>query len=331
MDPIPALDASKPQPAPRTARQWIRLGLSIVLLAAAALYIGRILHGQSADLHAAFATLSVTRIVIGFILATLTLACPTLYHVLAVERLAPTRGARGHIAAAYSLSQLVRYVPGKVFGVLFEVNYLRGAVSANALVLANTVQMFYQYASNVAGALSVAAVVFSGSQWFWTLVGIAAVAFFLAHRSGWCERTLVWMAHRIPGLRGTITASANPKHAALSTTLLLALEWVFFIGMWCAIDLGIPDLMPYVLLAACYAVASMLGGFAVVMPSGLVIREGLFVWMAHMLGFDPVALIAYAAIIRIWLTGGDILVALVFGVADRLRRFGTCMTLPAKS
>jgi hypothetical protein len=293
--------------------------LSILLLAAATLYVGRVLQGQSADLRAAMATLSVTRLAIGLLLATFTLACPTLYHALVVERLTQIRGARGHIAAAYALSQLVRYVPGKVFGVLFEVNYLRGLVSANVLVVANTVQMLYQNAGTALFAVLIGAIFFSGSSWAWGLSAIAIVVMFLAHRQGWIESILLWIAHKVPGLRGRITASVNPGHTALASTLLLALEWLFFIAMWCTLDLGTSQLTPYVLLAACYAIASVLGALTIVMPSGLVVREGLFIWMAHMFGFEPAALVAYAALIRIWLTGADILTALVFGAIDRLR------------
>jgi len=36
--------------------------------------------------------------------------------------------------------------------------------------------------------------------------------------------------------------------------------------------------------------------------------------MAHQLHFDSVTVLAYAAIFRIWLTAGDILVALAFGM-----------------
>lgn len=307
-------------PATHTTSHWIRLGLSISLLAAAAIYIGGVLRGQSAELRMALATLSASSNVIGLGLAMLTLACPALYHALAVERLSPIRGTRVHIAAAYTLSQLVRYVPGKVFGVLFEVNYLRGKVNANVLVLANTVQMSYQYAVTVLFAALVAAVLFFQSPWLWSLTILAVIVVFLAHRHAWSEHALLWIARKIPGLHGTITASVNRRHGAHAATLALALEWVFFISMWYVIDLRTAQLTPYLLLAGCYAIAATLGSLAIVMPSGLVVREGVFIWLAHTLGFDPVALIAYAAVIRIWMTGGDILIALVFGGVNRLRR-----------
>lgn len=304
----------------RSMHQWIRLSLSLILLFSATLYIGRILQGESTNLQAAFESLSFQRIGAGLILATLTLACPTIYHVLVVERLSPARGFRRRIAAAYSLSQLVRYVPGKIFGVLFEVNYLRGAVNANVLVLSNLVQMVYQYAVSALFALLGMSVFFGGSAWFWCLSATAVAVVFFAHREAWGERTLLWLARRTPGLSSLITASVNRNHAPLASTIWLTMDWMFFIGVWYVIDLGTFNVTPYALLAACYAIASVLGTLAIVVPSGLLVREGFFIWLAHLIGFDPIALVTYAVLIRIWLTAGDLLTALLFGLLDRLRR-----------
>jgi len=319
----PGQDVDANRQAPRKLRRWIRLGLSVLMLAATAVYVGRLLHGQSDNLRMTLDTLSTGRILFGLALATLTLMCPAFYHALAVERLTPVRGARLHIAAAFAISQVVRYVPGKVFGVLFELNYLRGTVGGDALVFANASQTFYQYLVTVAGAIPLAAVLVGGSPWYWSLAAITAGGMILAHRLGWCEHLLIWMARRIPGLRKTLTASVDARHATFSAPLMQGLEWLFLIIMWYAIDLGTNNLTPYVLLATCYTVASVLGSLAILVPSGLFVREGAFVWLAHFSRsphFDPVALIVYAAIIRLWFTGADVLVAIILGVADRMRR-----------
>jgi len=281
-------------------------------LLAAAFYTVRLLHGQLHQFSSALSSVSPPRLAIGQLFSFLLLLCPLCYHILAVERVSGIRGERRKIASAYALSQIVRYVPGKVLGVLFELSYLRGTVRADALLVATTAQGIYQYACVAAIAIPLLLAWALGSQWPWLISLVAIVLIYFSHRLGWCERPLLWTTRNMSRAREATTL--EPWHAPIAATTFLAAEWIFFIGAWYVLDLGTPYVMPYVLLATCYAAAAALGAIAVFVPSGLVVRESIFLWMAHQLHFDSVTVLAYAAIFRIWLTAGDILVALAFGM-----------------
>jgi hypothetical protein len=69
-----------------------------------------------------------------------------------------------------------------------------------------------------------------------------------------------------------------------------------------------------ILLGGSYAAASFAANLAVLMPSGLFVREAFFLFVASRLGFDPATIIALGAVIRVILTLSDLLFAAMMAV-----------------
>ena len=69
-----------------------------------------------------------------------------------------------------------------------------------------------------------------------------------------------------------------------------------------------------------YLLAAMLSLAVVVVPSGLVVREALFVWLGTASGFPPALLLFVAVVTRLAMTIGEALNAAFFSFADYLQR-----------
>lgn len=67
-----------------------------------------------------------------------------------------------------------------------------------------------------------------------------------------------------------------------------------------------------VVIAAAYTIASAIGVLWVFIPSGIGVREGMFVALLATLGFDVVDGIVISVVIRLISTLSDALVALIF-------------------
>ena len=90
--------------------------------------------------------------------------------------------------------------------------------------------------------------------------------------------------------------------------------------------LGLADAM---LLGAVYLLAAVGSLLIIVVPSGLVVREALFVWLGSRYGFEPAMLLFLGLILRVALTFSEALTVVVFLAADALRsRFGSSRLLP---
>lgn len=311
---------------PASRSLWIRLRrplrnvLGLALIALSGVYVYGILEESVDELGRGTHALGVgewSALLLG-IVGTLVLS--TLYHVLATRRIEDVDLPSTRIAVAYALGQIVRYVPGKVVGVLFQARYLSGSVRASTVGLALVVQTVYDYVWTFAFAGSI--LLCATFQTTWPLLALTPVGCVLwqSHVKGWCERGLL-LARPLRRLfeDRQLQQLRRPAHAGVATLVLLG-EWIpMLLGIGFALDatLGLGNAL---LLGAIYMVAAVGSLLVFVVPSGLVVREALFVWMGVRYGFEPAMLVFVGLALRAAMTVAEALNGAIFVVADVLQR-----------
>jgi hypothetical protein len=246
----------------------------------------------------------------------MSIAISTIYHARLVAELAEQPARRSRISLAYAVGQIVRYLPGKVLGLVFQASYMRGQVSAARITLALLTQMALAYSSAAAIAVVILGVHIFGSYWFCLLLLPTVAALWLAQRFGWVERMLQaipYVGRRAlgAGLQKRSMKSAN------SLTLLLLANWLPFLAGWVWLLRSAHSMGDALVFAAAYLAASIASTAILVVPSGIVVREAVFIWIGAQAGLQTSELLVYSVLARFALTAADLLNAFSFWIIDR--------------
>ena len=239
------------------------------------------------------------------------------YHVLLLQRLCRHSISWRDTMPAYSVAQIVRYLPGKVWGVIYQVNRLSNKAPMSAVVATNTIQMATTNFLSVGVIVSVLAAALMGV--FWPLLGIpiSFLAVELIHRTPLFER---WVLSVIDSLRRKPqTSGITGVPFRILGTAILSWEWLAYYLIWLLLLGSTQPILEVIILATWYAAASLLAIFAFVVPAGLAIREAIFVEITSLASFSNVELITYAAIMRVILTLAELLSVPVVLVLARAR------------
>lgn len=302
---------ARPQPS------GLRRGLSWILVAAAIVYLGYFLYSQWQALEEELARIRLGTLLAAMAATLLMLALKSAYHVLTFRRLGQSSALRAsRIAGAYAASQVIRYLPGKILGVVYEANQLAPQSPAQRVVAVNIMQGLYTSALTV-GILCIAA------GWYFSdlpvlgifLIGLTLTMLWAAHRLHLTERLIFWAAKLVPRLRRIDWLPIPSSKASLLASIVLFAEWVPYFFVWALLAPGDGIVLnSAILLGLCYAGASLAANFAVVAPSGLFLREAIFLWVGSQLSLDPAILIVLGMLSRLIFTLADLVfVPLVWG------------------
>lgn len=223
---------------------------------------------------------------------------------------------RRQLAHLHFTGQLLKHLPGRIWGVGYQWAAAGSAGSLSVWLLANIGHMLLA----TYFALWSAAVVLAAMRGLgWGLVALLAGAavYFL----GWllpAFSALRRAAGRLPGRFGSLAKAglevlaATPVSARLRIFLLFLAAWMLLYSAWICYGLAYPALGAAggVRMCAYYMIAWFAGYISVLAPSGLGIRELVFAWIAHGYGSDVIALMAILG--RISLLAIDILLGLLF-------------------
>ena len=239
------------------------------------------------------------------------------YHTTLCQRLSRKTQLFADVLPAFAVAQVIRYLPGKIWGVVYQSGRLSSRLHPSVVIAANTSQMLM---TNLLGAgviVSVLCCAYFDSPWplIGLLVFIAITE--LLHRYPKIE---VWLLQTIARtLRRNVSAPSVPAQKFWGT-IMLSLEWFVYYLIWSAIlGEGIPS-NPIVVIATWYAAASLLAIFAIAVPAGIAVREALFVSMAATTISNSGELVGYAALMRAILTLSEIVFVPIAYLASKVIR-----------
>lgn len=285
-----------------------RMIIGSVLIICSLAYIYYALRGELRAMLTELRSISPARTALAVLCATGMYYTKAIYHRTLLARITGRNQSLASVPPAYAQAQIVRYLPGKVWGLLHQANQLGRYFSPQEVMVANLLQTVATYLMSLGVIGSALAASATGSPW--PLLGIPATlaAMELLHRRPMLERLVVsTIASLGRGRFGTAALAAIPvAPIRWHGTALLALEWVAFYLMWLLIsNSGIPSVTTLT-LATWYAAASILAIFALVVPAGLAVREAIFVSIAGLGNFPQSTLLAVAAVTRLVMSLGEL-------------------------
>ena len=230
---------------------------------------------------------------------------------------------------SYFLSQVARYLPGKVIGIAAQSLHMTGSITGAAVWRANLTQYVIVTFFSVLFLSVVLTVYATANMQYLILLVLVFVATGLFLRANLCvlifDRSLKLFKRSSRPCHIT-SWDAGPLAQILT---LLGLDWVFYFGFWILVLTTALSAYDAILFSSIYAAASFLATLFVVMPSGLLIREAAFIWLGTQFGFGHDHLIVYGILARLLFTLGDILVFGGFWLANfALKRLQHGRTAP---
>ena len=223
---------------------------------------------------------------------------------------------RRELAHLYFTAQLLKHLPGRVWGIGYQWAAGRSAGSLGDWVLVNLghallATFFALWSAWLALGFS------SGAAWGL----LAAVGGAIAYIGGWLLvssrrlwRWLAWLPGRIETLgRGILDIlQRTPASTRLWIFVLFSSSSLFYYASWFLYGVSYPPLGAGggVKLCAFYMLAWFVGYVSLLTPSGLGVRELVFAWLAKDFPGDAVALMAVVG--RGNLLSVDLIMGLIF-------------------
>lgn len=311
-------------PFARAKGAWpiVKRSLSWGLMVAALCYLLWILRDQAPALvtaaerfHAYSAIIAVAAFVPMFILK-------AIYQGRLLGQLGDSPVSLLPAVSAYLQAQLVRYLPGKVWGLVYQSRRMRNSRGVGIIVAAN----FWQMLMTNLFALGIVAGILGIRVWgnralLVTLASVLVVEAF--HRLPWIrDKPLAWLSRRFPAAgMGECKQAVQPDRWI--STSILSMEWIFFLLGFVALLHGL--LVPHeaVVLAAWYGAASILALAAFMVPAGLAVREAIFISSGALVpSADPALLLVTATMLRFIMISSEALAAGLVMAIQKVARNG---------
>ena len=220
------------------------------------------------------------------------------------------------IITSYANGQVVRYVPGKVLGIVSQSLKLGDVAKASYVWEANLSQYIITNLVSVLLILAVAGyVVFENSIFIFFFLLSSILSASLLTSNG--VTNLFDFASRILSIPSISTGSHSlPTKRALLVVMLLYVEWVFYFAAW--YFLVADGLGTSIYIGTLYAASSLLALLAFVVPNGLLVREAIFLWLGTMVDIPAEELIFYGLVIRVFYIFCDVVFYLLCELIVRL-------------
>jgi len=237
-----------------------------------------------------------------FAVTTLYFSAITYYFILLEITGKPTSFTK--VVIAYLNSQIVRYLPGKIWGIIYQAKQMEAEVSSLAVWKANLVQYL------LGMSLSLIAITclyvrhkIEGDVYLITFVFMIFV-YYVALRYKWFYNLIDVVAKRF---LTKFSLDTEPSSSQKFLHILASIfgEWAFFFLTWFVLLYPQYSFVDTLVLSILY-VASWIVGFIAFIPGGMLVRESAFVSLGMYFGFVPGALAFYAILGRILFSLSDI-------------------------
>lgn len=204
------------------------------------------------------------------------------------------------------VAQMLRHLPGRVWGIVYLVKETNLSVSPVAMIRANLDIMLYSMTFN----LLISAMLVIGVMISWvasiafTVISLAIVM--VAIRLDWIGTVIRTLIRLIPRVAAKYEEALTPREpmpwsVAVAITSYYVLVWCLYISIWWSFTRIFPVLADtnIWLLCASYSVAWVAGYVSMITPGGLGIREAGFIALSTNLA-SLSNLTFLAVFVRLW-------------------------------
>lgn len=254
-------------------------------------------------------------IFVAIIFVTASLFCKALLNLQLLRELLHTPLNNVALFHSYTQSQIVKYIPGRIWGVLFQASSLENNVRKSDVWVISILQILILNAFSLIVLMATIAFIDSLSS---TVKGTVLVGGFLVFALVYLNfgRILRW---------ARLDESTLRKYAALIDAklvwriiLIVLFDWIFYIGMWAALAYGQLSYFEVFVTAVNYTTASIVGWLVFILPSGLVVREAAFITFGQIIGENMSLLVVYSVVARLLFLAGDLLLYLLTVTIQRI-------------
>lgn len=291
----------------------LRRIFGLLLFIASVLLILKLTVESWDELLAAFEGLSPLKLTLALALAIAGLASGALYNERLVASIVGYVPINRVVLHAFSVSQVVRYLPGKIWGILYQGMQLRDHASMVSVASANLIQFSVRNIFSI--CLVFCIVLLYLGHGMLALVGLVV------------SLALMQYLHIYVFSNTSISNALNalvPKfeiptlRPMRSGMFLLCVDWITHIFIWVVILPGTDQWLVALYISCIYTIASFVSIVAVFAPAGLGVREAMFVVIGDKAGFGPDMLLAYGLAMRFVLTVAEFVLIGLFAGAKKL-------------
>lgn len=225
----------------------------------------------------------------------------------------------GYLYAARMLfvAQILRHLPGRVWGIMYLVAETHSDIPSAAMVRANLDTMFYAIFFSLLVTVSLVMGVYAGLVFGIATYLIGSACLGVAVRFDLLGIFFATAVRLVPGLARRIADQLPmrrriPWSVALKIIVCAGLSWVCYLSVWWVFPFVFPVLenVNIWLLCASYSAAWFIGYVSMITPSGLGVREASFFAFASTLTTLP-NLAFLAVFVRVWQLAAEIIVFLM--------------------
>jgi len=223
------------------------------------------------------------------------------------------------------VAQVLRHLPGRVWGVMYLIAETRRSIPTSAMVRANIDVMLYSMSFSMLVAILLYVSVTIGLI-FASAAGILALSLFaMAVHLDWIGQIARMVSRFLPERAAKFSAGLTalrpvPWNVVSKIVVCYILSWACYLSIWWALTkifVVLEDVNIWLLCAA-YSVAWVLGYISMITPAGLGVREaGFFALAAPVMSLPNLTFLA--VFVRVWQLTTELLLFFMFAFAKHGR------------
>lgn len=234
---------------------------------------------------------------------------------LIFEHVQPRTYSRRSLARLYFIGQLMKHLPGRVFGIVYQAS-IGDKITVTQWIGINATYMLLTTAFAVWVACSVAALMFSLTAGAF-IVSLGLLLYFMCWQPAFLYKLAAYFnSERFRSIRSALEAiiaiASADRIFQFKILIIFIASWAIYMIAWIGYGIAWPGLsaLDGIWLCGIYTLAWFLGYISFVSPSGLGVREAAFFLLAT--DFPPDAVAAMAVLGRVILLLVDFILGLMF-------------------
>jgi len=215
------------------------------------------------------------------------------------------------VANLYCMSQIVKIIPGRIWGLIYQLSKSSERVPKTAIARVNIDLLILSIIGSLYFGVNIISYYYVAQ---FLIVFILSSVVFITIVSGGASSILLLIYKVTPpkyeAIIKNITSSKIPRTILAKVIPVYYLSWLTYLIAWYSLGHAYSNIDSHqmILLCGVYTISWVIGLLSAVTPSGIGVREVAFVFIGQGL-LDPATLALLALIIRAILTTVDFLLA----------------------